>query len=235
MVFGFGGSDSPSQSSSSPQPFPPYQTYSRKRTNDVETEDSSDATTPDPTSTPYDKKDKYRAVAGPEQMKFDQMMREVQELKKTNMFLTSKVTEAERKAEEFRLSADEFREAAEEARSSAEEAFVTVSMMDGQITELRNQIAASEMDVDKSVQIDQPDMARRTGEPEDASIAVLESQANQQQQSPQLDAERIAQIIKEKEEALQNALMENQWFRQQIDETVCTLILIFVVLAEFVS
>ncbi|KAJ3717352.1 hypothetical protein C8R42DRAFT_724254 [Lentinula raphanica] len=208
MVFGFGGSNSPTQSSSSPQPFPPYQTYSRKRTNDTEAEDCNDAAALDSsTSTPYDKKEKYRAVAGPDQMKFDQLMREVQELKKANMFLTSRVTVAEQKAEEL--------------TASAEEAYVTISMMDSENKELHSQIAASEMDVDRSVQENQPGQSRRTGEPEDPSIAVLENQANQQQQVPQMDADRIAQIIQEKEQALQNALTENQWFRQQIDATKC--------------
>ncbi|KAJ3717356.1 hypothetical protein C8R42DRAFT_644610 [Lentinula raphanica] len=203
----------------------PYQTYSRKRTNDTEAEDCNDAAALDSsTSTPYDKKEKYRAVAGPDQMKFDQLMREVQELKKANMFLTSRVTVAEQKAEEL--------------TASAEEAYVTISMMDSENKELHSQIAASEMDVDRSVQENQPGQSRRTGEPEDPSIAVLssakENQANQQQQVPQMDADRIAQIrvnssdkcyqIQEKEQALQNALTENQWFRQQIDATrlVCT-------------
>ncbi|KAJ3709438.1 hypothetical protein C8R42DRAFT_649380 [Lentinula raphanica] len=176
MVFGFGGSNSPTQSSSSPQLFPPYQTYSRKRTNDTEAEDCNDAAALDSsTSTPYDKKEKYRAVAGPDQMKFDQ---------------------------------------------------------DSENKELHSQIAASEMDVDRSVQENQPGQSRRTGEPEDPSIAVLrKGEPSQQQQVPQMDADRIAQIrvnssdkcyqIQEKEQALQNALTENQWFRQQIDATKC--------------
>ncbi|KAJ3714402.1 hypothetical protein C8R42DRAFT_726405 [Lentinula raphanica] len=201
-------------SSSGSQPPRTYQTYSRKRNNDNDIEDSSDASTVDATSTSYDKKEKWRAVAGPGQLILDkerarnlQLARQLKELKRANMLLT---------------------EAKNQSESLLEEARVSFWLKEQEVSELRSQIPAPGMDLDLSAstpgQLNGPDMTAGSLKPDDdvddddddATITALENQTTQQQQTPRPTADEIAQLLREHAQAQR----DKNWFEQQLQETV---------------